>query len=183
MAQGTVELETKSLVLRRFGMDDASEMFDHWANDEEVTRYLTWKPHGSVEITKEILQAWIEQYDNEYFYNWAIVEKETGDLIGNISASKYDPKIRSVCIGYCEGVKWWHKGYMSEALRAVISYLVHEEGMLRIYAQHDVDNPNSGKAMAKAGMVKEGVLRKAGFNNKGIIDLATYSILAEEVDY
>ncbi len=183
MAQGTVTLKTSRLTLRKFNIEDAPEMFENWANDDEVTHYLTWAPHGNVDITKEILQAWIDQYDNPFTYNWAIVLNETNDLIGNISASKYDPKVKAVCVSFCEGKDWWGNEYMPEALRAVISYLVHEENIERVFVSFDKDNENSIKTVEKAEMKKEGVLRKGGFNNQGIVDSIIYSILKDEVTY
>lgn len=48
--KGTVMLETERLILRRFVAEDAEAMFRNWVNDPEVTRYLTWQPHGSIEL-------------------------------------------------------------------------------------------------------------------------------------
>ena len=47
-------LETKRLILRPFTIDDAGEMFCGWASDPEVTKYLTWNTHKSIEETKKI---------------------------------------------------------------------------------------------------------------------------------
>lgn len=45
-------LTTKRLVLRKFKIEDAENMYHNWASDPEVTRYLTWPAHSSVEVTK-----------------------------------------------------------------------------------------------------------------------------------
>ena len=50
---GTQTIETERLILRQFKSEDADAMFKNWANDEEVTKYLTWPPHGTVDVTKE----------------------------------------------------------------------------------------------------------------------------------
>ena len=42
---GTVRMETKRLVLRPYVIEDADAMFRNWANDPQVTKYLTWEPH------------------------------------------------------------------------------------------------------------------------------------------
>ena len=52
---GTIKLETDRLILRRIELNDAEKMFNNWCNDEEVTRYLPWEPHGKIEVTKEFL--------------------------------------------------------------------------------------------------------------------------------
>ena len=50
--KGTQLLETPRLMLRKFTMDDAQVMYENWASDPEVTKFLTWPPHNSVEVTK-----------------------------------------------------------------------------------------------------------------------------------
>lgn len=56
--KGTQTIITQRLTLRRFQVDDAQAMFDTWANDERVTRFLTWVPHESPELTKQLLESW-----------------------------------------------------------------------------------------------------------------------------
>ena len=55
--KGTQTIETPRLILRRAKMEDAEAMFRNWANDTEVTRYLTWPPHESIEVTQSLLQS------------------------------------------------------------------------------------------------------------------------------
>jgi ribosomal-protein-alanine N-acetyltransferase len=85
-----------------------------------------------------------------------------------------------VHIGYCIGTKWWHKGYTSEAMAALIEFFFEKVGVNRIESQHDPNNPNSGKVMAKCDMKYEGTHRKADFNNQGIVDASIYAILRDE---
>jgi [ribosomal protein S5]-alanine N-acetyltransferase len=54
--KGTKAINTDRLLLRQFELDDAFNMFENWANDSEVTKFLTWAPHSSIEITKRILR-------------------------------------------------------------------------------------------------------------------------------
>lgn len=179
---GTVLLETQRLILRKFKQDDAQEMFDNWASDEEVAKYLTWQPHADTEVTKQILRRWTENYKNNSCYNWAIKLKSTGELIGSISVVQTDEAVMSAELGYCMGKKWWGKEYMPEAGKAVIKYLFEEVGFNRIAARHDSENAKSGRVMQKLGMTREGILRSAGVNNRGIIDDVWYSILKKEYD-
>ena len=65
---GTRRLETKRLILRRFVMEDARAMFENWASDEEVTRYLTWPPRKSPEVTRSVLETWTSSYADQSFY-------------------------------------------------------------------------------------------------------------------
>ena len=178
---GTKTIETERLILRRFKVEDAEAMYRNWASDEEVTKFLTWPPHSSVEITKDILKNWINDYKNKDSYNWAITIKENGDEpIGSIGVVDSNERINMVHIGYCISKKWWNKGITSEALKALIKYFFKEVGVNRVESRHDPNNPNSGKVMIKCGMKYEGTMRQADINNQGICDYSMYGILAKE---
>lgn len=170
------KLETPRLYLRKMTVADANEVFENWTSSENVAKYLTWAPHTSIEVTKEYLTAEEENRDE----GWGIVLKETGQLIGNIAVIEDKRKIKTKILGYVLGEKFWNHGYMSEALIKVIGFLFETTDVNRIEAEHDTKNPNSGKVMAKAGMTFEGVLREAGYNNQGIVDVAYYSILRSD---
>lgn len=178
---GTKKIETERLILRRFVIEDAKDMYDNWASDPEVTKYLTWPPHGSVAVTEWLLKSWIAKYEEDNYFNWVIEYKETGKIIGSISVVKFNEAIMSADIGYCMSRSLWGKGIMPEALTAVIDYLLNEVGLNRVAACHAVDNPKSGRVMVKAGMKQEGVLRQAGKNNQGICDEVWYSIIRSDV--
>ena len=177
---GTREIATERLTLRRFEIEDAENMFYNWANDPEVTKYLTWPAHESVDTTETILKEWISKYDEKDFYQWAIELNDLEQPIGTISAIKTDERVESVEIGYCIGRKWWHHDITSEAFAALFPFFFEQVGVNRIQAVHDVKNPNSGKVMRKCGLTYEGTLRQSGKNNQGIADIAMYSILAQE---
>lgn len=180
--KGTRTLETERLILRRFVVEDAQAMYDNWASDPEVTRFLTWPPHGSVEITSMLLADWVKQYENDAYYQWGIELKETGEVIGSISVVTLNESVESADVGYCIGKAYWGRGIMPEALRAVIKYLFEEVGLNRIAACHDVNNPKSGRVMDKAGMKLEGIWRRAGKNNLGICDEVWHAIIREEYE-
>lgn len=179
--RGTILIETDRLILRRFTLDDSVAAFRNWTSDDKVTEFLRWPTHESMEITKKIIKMWVNNYTNQDFYQWAIVLKEIGnDPIGTISVVKQNDELSILHIGYCIGSKWWNKGITTEAFRGIIPFLFEQVKANRIESQHDPLNPNSGKVMLKCGLKFEGILRKADISNKGIVDAAMYSILAEE---
>ena len=177
---GTNVVETSRLVLRPFVREDAQAMFDNWASDPAVTKFLSWPTYRSVEDAHSILNVWLESYEKPDFYQWAIVLKELNQPIGSISVVNSDDRVDMVEIGYCIGRNWWGRGIMPEALSAVMSYLFDEVGMQRIEAGHDPDNPASGAVLRKCGLQYEGTLRRRIRSNRGITDVAWYSILKEE---
>lgn len=177
--KGTVTIETSRLILRKARMSDAEPMFRNWANDPEVTKFLTWPTHGKIEVTETLLASWVDSYHRKDYYQWMIILKEIGEPIGSIMANTVG-RAESAHIGYCIGKAWWHQGIMSEALKAVMDFLFDEVGFHRIESLHDPNNPNSGKVMRKCGMKYEGTLRQADRNNQGICDACYYGLLASE---
>ena len=179
--KGTKTIETDRLILRQFTMEDAPAMFRNWANDDEVTKHLTWPTHYDVEVTKMVLSDWTSHYAKPDFYNWAIVLKENGgEPIGNISVVRINSNTDCAAMGYCMSRAHWRKGVMPEALKAVVDFLFDEVGFNRIEAEHDVNNPASGRVMEKAGLRYEGTLRQSGRNNQGIVDLVWRAILRSD---
>ena len=174
---GTQRIDTHRLVLRPFRLEDAEAMYRNWASDPEVTRYLTWPAHASVDGTRAVLNSWIQHYGEGSFFNWGIEWKETGEVIGSIAVVRLNGNTEAAEIGYCLGRTFWGRGIMPEALRAVMAYLFDTVGLNRVAACHDVNNPRSGRVMEKAGMRREGILRGAGRNNQGICDEVWHAAL------
>lgn len=171
---GTVRIETERLVLRPFREDDAQMMFDNWASDPEVNKYLTWPVHSSVEVTRQLTKAWACLAGESY--NWCIELKQIGQPIGSLSVVSMDEEAQTMEIGYCIGRKFWGKGIVPEAARAVIDRLFKETGVKTITAKHDTENGKSGRVMQKAGMHLVEVRQKAAQNNLGLRDMAIYAI-------
>ena len=179
---GTQTINTHRLTLRPYRIEDADDMFANWASDPEVTRFLTWPAHSSADVTRMVLTDWLSHYQDGDFFNWAIEWKETGRVIGNIAVVRLEEAIGEAELGYCLSRAYWGRGIMPEALRAVIQYLFSRVGAERITANHDVNNPKSGRAMEKAGMKTEGIRRRGGKNNQGICDVVCHAILRGDLD-
>lgn len=178
--RGTQRIETDRLILRKAQLGDARPMFDNWASDPKVTKFLTWPSHSSVDVTTQVLESWIEGYAKEDSYQWMIELKELGQPIGTISVVDWNDRVEKAEIGYCLGRAWWHKGIMSEAMQAVMDFLFDEVGFNRLESRHDPRNPHSGGVMRKCGMTFEGTSRQSDRNNQGICDACHYALLAEE---
>lgn len=179
---GTKRLETERLILRKFELSDAQDMFDNWAANPNVTKYLIWQPYTNVNDVRAYIQSCIDGYASGSTYNWVIEYKENGQAIGSISVVEVKEHIHCATVGYCLSEAYWRRGIMTEAFGRVIKYLFHEAGFNRIESTHDVNNPNSGKVMTKCGLQYEGTLRQAGVSNQGIIDHVVRAILTEDYD-
>lgn len=178
--RGTLTLETDRLILRRYRLEDASDMYHNWASDSDVTRFLSWAPHENIEITKEVIEIWINQYQYDNIYNWGIELKANGALIGGISVVSLSETDFSCEIGYCIGKQFWRNGITTEAFLAIIPFLFEHVGMNRISANHDTKNIASGRVMQKAGLVYEGTAHQAKRRGNEFYDLATYAITKDQ---
>ncbi len=170
---GTQTIETKRLILRRFELNDAKAMYETWAHDADVSRYTSWQPHKDLHATQAYISNLINQYINPTNYNWVIELKESKQIIGTIDCWPPDGEV-----GYCIAKKYWHQGYTSEALLAVIDFMFNKVGLKRLYGVHLVDNVNSGKVMLKCNMIYDGIIKEGTKNNEGKrVDCACYHIM------
>jgi ribosomal-protein-alanine N-acetyltransferase len=177
--KGTTVLHTQRLTLRRFTMEDAQAMYDVWASDARVTRFLTWQPHASADVSRTLLADWCTAYDDDTFYHWAI-EKD-GQLIGDISVVRQSDTHEHAELGYCIGYDYWGCGYTTEAVEAVIGFLFEEVGFHRIAICHAAQNPASGRVATKCGMTCEGTERESFKSHDGtFLDIVHHAVLRQE---
>jgi ribosomal-protein-alanine N-acetyltransferase len=155
------QFETKRLVLRKPRLDDARAIFEGWAQDQEVTRYLTWRPHEQVEQTQEFVQSCIRAWEGETRFPYMITLKGSDEVIGMIDPRIEGPKVG---IGYVAARAHWGKGYVPEATRAIIDWAFQQPSIYRVYATTDVENIASRRVLEKVGMQCEGILRKYIFH-------------------
>lgn len=173
------ELTTERLLLRRLKMRDAQDMFDY-ASDPQVSRYVLWDTHQSIQDTRQFLYAARRQYLHGEPGSWAIILRENGRMIGTIGIMALQEQSACAEVGYSLSRSYWNQGIMTEALHAVLTFCFDTLELNRVEGQHFVDNPASGRVMCHNGMQPEGVLRQRIFYRGQYCDVAMYSILAQE---
>jgi len=151
------QIETERLILRRPRIDDAPAIFENYAQDAEVTRYMTWRPNKDLEETYHHIEQTIKLWDEGKAYSYAITLKGSGSVIGMIALH---PDVYKVAIGYVLARPHWGKGYISEAVRVLVDWLLKQPNIYRVFATCDVENSASARVMEKAGMTREGILRR-----------------------
>ena len=169
-------LETERLVLRPVRLTDAKDLFAY-ASDPEVSRHVLWETPQSPAQSRAMLRSMLWQYRRGMPSSFAIALKESGRMIGTIGFMWVNTDHRSAEVGYSLSRAYWNQGLMTEALRRIIAFGFDEMKLNRIEAQHETDNPASGRVMAHAGMRCEGVLRQRVFNKGRFADVALYAIV------
>ena len=157
MVEAPAVLQTERLILRKPVLEDAEVIFETYAHDEEVTRYLTWVANKNIEETRNYVERALAAWDRGSEFSWAITIKETGQLIGMIG-TRIDSYLAN--LGYVLARAYWNKGYMSEAVKAVAHWALSQEEIYRVWAVCDVENVASARVLEKAGLQKEGVLHR-----------------------
>ena len=175
---GTLDIETKQLLLRKQKIEDAADIFCIYGDSSIVP-----DPHENTEQTKNELKTWIKFYDKMDSYAWGIELKAIKKIIGVIFTAHNDEQNKSCTISYKISRNHWNNGYATEALYHVIRFLLFDVGYNRVDAGHFIDNPASGRVMEKAGMKYEGTLRQSHFNWKtgAFIDTKVYGIIKEDM--
>lgn len=153
------QIETKRLRLRIPRLEDALAVFEGWARHPEVTRFLTWRAHTSVAQSEELLRRSIEAWDGDSRFRYVMEIQDGGALAGMIEL-RFEAAAYKVSFGYTGALAQWGKGYMTEAARALIDWSFQQPGIYRVYATTDVENVPSQRVLEKAGMQREGLLRR-----------------------
>ena len=174
--RGSKVIETNRIMMRKFTLDDADAMYENWASDPKVTKYLTWRAHANKKISQDVVETWCAHY-KENTYHWAVVLKETNQPIGSIGIGRLYEEENRAEFGYTIGQKHWNKGLVTEAMTALLDYFFNEIGFERIDGLHDVQNPASGKVMKKLNMTYTDKICGEFKDNQGNpIDTYRYSI-------
>jgi ribosomal-protein-alanine N-acetyltransferase len=150
-------LRTERLRLRRVRVDDAEALFEAYAADGRVTRFLTWPPNDDVAEMRSFLEAVEENIARGDQFAWVIQCSATDQLIGMVDV-RLDGHV--VELGYVLAHDRWGRGLMSEAVTAVVAAAQRQPGVFRIWAYCDADNPASGRVLEKAGLEHEARLRR-----------------------
>ncbi|HVM95462.1 MAG TPA: GNAT family N-acetyltransferase, partial [Candidatus Acidoferrales bacterium] len=150
-------ITTDRLLLRPPRVSDASAIFEGWTQDVQVTRYLMWRPHTSVHETVEFLQRCERGDLPGVGAPWLITKRDDGSALGMIDLRLDAGRAE---IGYVLRRSAWGKGYMTEAVRAVLEAAFAIPEVRRVWATCDVDNVASARVLEKAGMQREALLRQ-----------------------
>ena len=148
---------TDRLTLRPPLASDAEGVFEGYAQDAEVTRYLVWRPHGSIEDTRRFLDRCRTGWDSGGEYTWTMTVRGSATAVGMVACR---PTGHKADIGYVLARQYWNRGYMTEAVKAVVGWAFNLPGMFRVWAVCDVENLASARVLEKSGMAREGVLRR-----------------------
>jgi RimJ/RimL family protein N-acetyltransferase len=168
--------QTERVMGRKPVLADATAMFETYATDPEVTRYLVFKPYKKLDVLETWLKFIIQEWETKPGIMYLLFKRDDpAQLVGSFSIGIDRFKAE---VGYLVARPYWGQGIMTEVLRYWIDWALAQPEIYRISALCDVHNPASGRVMEKAGMTFEGTFKRFGIHpNVGSTprDLHSYS--------
>lgn len=132
-------------------------VFERWASDARVTRYLTWRPHRDEDDTRDWLRHVERGWEGDGDHVAWIIETQPHGPVGAIGLTFEGHRVTT---GYAIAHDFWGRGYATEATRAIVALAAGLDGVYRVWAFCDVDNHASARVLEKAGLIREGVFRR-----------------------
>ena len=179
---GTNTIDTQRLVLRRFKYSDDEAMLKYWISDEKIQSLYSEPVYTTKEEVKELLDKYIGSYEKDDYYRWAIIEKSSGECIGQIAYFLVDSRNNFAEIEYCIGSHFQCKGFATEATRAVIEYGFNQMNLHKVQICTKTINAPSRRVIEKCGLTYEGTLRDYFYMNGEYVGRLYFSILRSEFD-
>lgn len=165
---GTKPIRTQRLILRRVQMHDAEAL----ARIKSLAMPL--------DEARKAVSEMLEEYRKPFTFHWVITLD--GAVIGRVKAWDVNPYNGYLQLGYDVGSEYRNQGYMTEAVGAVIRYLMHEAEVNRVFCSVREGNRASCRVCEKCGMRHEGTLRQHyARQDGGYDDIRIYGILRSEI--
>jgi ribosomal-protein-alanine N-acetyltransferase len=156
-ARAPETIATARLLLRRPRMSDAAAIFERYASDPEVTRYVGWPMHRRVEETRAFVAFSDADWARSPAGAYLILSSESGALLGSTGLA-FETPFRAAT-GYALAKDAWGRGYATEALAAMVD-TARALGVRRLYALCHHGHRASARVLEKSGFSLEGVLRQ-----------------------
>lgn len=169
-----MKIETPRLVLRDYKPTDLTEMFRQWS-DKNIMYYLDDILCHSIEDAKKYLDIGMANADGHYF---CITEKPHDDFIGSIgyTISGTTPMGNIAHMGYMLFPEYSGRGYMTEAVRAILRFAFTQDNILRLTTGCHTENIASRKVIEKSGFRKEAEKIQAVYHQGKMKDRLEYAI-------
>lgn len=171
-------ITTDRLVLRLFHPSDAA-IVATLCNNYNIYKNTLYLPYP---YRLNDALSWIERHNENFMtdknYEFAVTDKETGELFGAIALSN-NKRFNQGELAYWIGEQYWGNGYATEAAQSILQFAFEEKKLHKVFARYFSSNPASGKVMDKIGMKKEGILREHVIKDGKYQDLVYYGIINE----
>ncbi|TRZ46335.1 GNAT family N-acetyltransferase [Robertkochia solimangrovi] len=171
-----MKLMTSRLLIRPIAHDDSESVFAYRKN-KEVNKYQGWIPESLPEVTEFINKTAREPDLPETWFQLVIIENASGRLMGDIGLHFFGIRNEQVEIGCTLHQDFQGKGFATEALESIITFLFTELNKHRIIASIDPENLSVIRLLERTGFQKEAHFRKSLFLNDQWVDDVIFAML------
>jgi len=172
-------LETPRLVLREITDHDAEAVFE-MESDPVAMRYWSRPPMRDPAEARAAVERAKGFFPAGTGLRWSLCLRGDDWMLGQASLFNFTEPSDRADIGYGLALRHWRKGYMHEALTAIIDYAFGPLGLRRLEADIDPRNVASLRALERLGFAREGFLRERWQVGDEISDTAFLGLLARE---
>jgi RimJ/RimL family protein N-acetyltransferase len=148
--------------------------------EDEVTRFLPYPTWQSMADAQAWYQRMAKLQAEGSALQFVVVDKACEVAVGSILVFRFDAASARAELGYALGRAWWGRGYMREALTAVIGQAMSTMDLRRLEAQVNPANARSGQLLRGLGFVREGLLRQRWLDKGEPVDVEMYGLLRDE---
>ncbi len=172
-------LQTPRLLLRKQELKDAPHL-QQMRSNAQVMKYMDSDRHDDLQASETFIMKNLKRYKQKSGFFWAITSADGGSYLGDIILRKIDRINARAEIGYTLKPEFWGRGYMKEAMRAVIAFGFKDLGLHSIEANINPANTTSRELLLKMGFVKEAYFRENYYYNGRFLDTELYSLLERD---
>ncbi len=172
-------IETERLRLRHLEESDTDSLFEIFSN-EEAMRFWSWVPYNERAQAAKLLAEIHENFRQKSLFQWGIALRADDQIIGTTTLFRFDEQSRRAEIGYILNRRFWGKGFINEALSALVSFAFEKLNLNRIEADIEPRNTASIKTVERLGFQKEGILRERWIVGDDIQDSLFYGLLRKD---
>jgi RimJ/RimL family protein N-acetyltransferase len=172
-------IQTARLTLRCLSNEDADALFAY-RSDPDVARFQSWVPESLGEVQQFIARMREQEFGAVGWYQIAIALQNTPGIIGDLGIHILESEPRIAEIGITLAPSFQSKGFATEALKAVLSFLFIDMHKHRVIASVDPRNTASMKLMERAGFRQEGLHRKSFWLKNEWVDDAVFALLESD---
>ena len=147
-------LETRRLTLRKILPKDEEDMYEY-SKDPETSKFLLWEPHSSRIYTRAHSQYLQGAYRQANFFDWALIEKSSGKMIGTCGFTEIYEREKRAEVGYVIAPKFHRQGFAPEALEKVMEYGFMTLGLTKLSGRFMEDNAASRKILERFGFTDD----------------------------
>ena len=164
----------------RWASEDDVDAFYEIFSDPRVMRYWSSGPLENREAAAAMQREIAQQNLSDAQMKWGLALRDTNKLIGTVTLFNLSRSNGRAEIGYAMGSAYWGKGYMNEALKAVIVHAFDVMDFRRLEADVDPRNAASIRTLERLGFQREGFLRERWHVGGELQDAFFYGLLKRE---